>query len=61
MYFIVLFFVSFFIFFKRMEHTRLHVEDVPVLQASSTGLPGKRADWPTKSFASSRLGARLCP
>lgn len=28
------------------------MEHVPVLLASSTGLPGKRAGWPTKSLVS---------
>lgn len=58
MYFIVLF----FFFFKIMEHVRLQMEDVPVLPASSTGFPGKRAGWPTESLGSSNQSAgSLCP
>lgn len=37
------------------------MEDVPVLLASSTGLPRKRAHWPTESLAPSSQSTGLGP
>lgn len=61
MYFIVLFFASFSFFFYENGTCEAHLEDAPVLPARSSGLPGKRAGWPTQSLVSSGQSARLCP
>jgi len=55
------FVVVFVVVFKKTGHVRLQMEDVPVLLASSTGLPRKRAHWPTESLASSSQSAGLGP
>lgn len=47
MYFIVHLFLSFF-FLERMGHVRLHMEDVPVLLASSKDSQGRELIGPQR-------------
>lgn len=48
MYFIVHLFLSFFFFLERMGHVRLHMEDVPVLLASSKDSQGRELIGPQR-------------